>query len=481
MWKISPEARTAYDILLEDSSVIQAVLNNVQSLPGIELDLKHDFGRELLTRIKSQDDRKFHNPTPPELHEVWKEAFHLGLTASPRWGELLERSQSFGMEQNNHAELCAIAWLLQGLNFPRIYHSDNADLPTLQRQIKSASKLGIASTQHQSRVAAWEKAYEEFNQNLINPYNQDENHLTDYCKRICNQAVENALASLESSRSGELTGDMPGMNEREQAKQVAITVKYSQPHIQRILNMMGKMRGMFSCFHGTTAGSKKESARCENGNDVSRLVLDEYCKDEDQFYLEFAERKLSQYQNKIAPRGSGPVIVLVDETGSMGSLLSGERRYVWAKAFALMISKAAKKQNRECLFIGFGGRVCYTISNKDITHENIDEFMMFHSKPSTAWKPALSKALKIISSDATYKKADVVLLTDGEDRSIIEDNEFLEKLSAEKKRIDLKVHGILVGSDNSSYVKNLATVADSIIPVTSFEDTKNLNSIMKSI
>jgi uncharacterized protein with von Willebrand factor type A (vWA) domain len=200
--------------------------------------------------------------------------------------------------------------------------------------------------------------------------------------------------------------------------------------------------------------------------------------------LEFAERKLSQYRNKIAPRGSGPVIVLVDEAGSMGSLLSGERRYVWAKAFALMISKAAKKQNRECLFIGFGGRVCYTISNKDITHENIDEFMMFHGKASTAWKPALSKALKIISSDATYKKADVVLLTDGEDRSIIEDNEFLEKLSAEKKRIDLKVHGILVGlvgSNNSSYVKNLATVADSIIPVTSFEDTKNLNSIMKSI
>lgn len=480
MWKISNEARMAYDILLEDSSVIQAVLNNVQSLPGIELDLKHDFGRELLTRIKSQDDRKFHNDTPSELHEVWKQAFHLGLTASPRWEELLEKSQSFGMEQNNHAELCAIAWLLDGLKFPRIYHSDNADLPTLQRQIKSASKLGIASSQHQSRVAAWEKAYEEFNQNLINPYNQDENHLTDYCKRICSQAVENALASLEFSRSGELTGDMPGMNEREQAKQVAITVKYSQPHIQRILNMMGKMRGMFS-FHRTTAGSKKESARCENGNDVSRLVLDEHCKDEDQFYLEFAERKLSQYRNKIAPRGSGPVIVLVDETGSMGGLLSGERRYVWAKAFALMISKAAKKQNRECLFIGFGGRVCYTISNKDVTYENLDEFMMFHSKPSTAWKPALSKALKIISSDATYKKADVILLTDGEDRSIVEDHEFLEKLAAEKKRIDLKVHGILVGSDNSCFVKNLAAVADSIIPVTSFEDTKNLNSIMKGI
>lgn len=474
MWKISNEARTAYDILLEDSSVIQAVLNNVQSLPGIEIDLKHDFGRELLTRIKSQDDRKFHDPTPPELHEVWKEAFHLGLTASPRWDELLEKSQSFGMEQNNHAELCAIAWLLQGLNCPRIYHSDNADLPTLQRQIKSASRLGIASTQHQSRVAAWETAYRELNKNLI------DGDLTDYCKRVCNQAVENALASLESSRSGELTGDMPGMNEREQAKQVAITVKYSQPHIQRILNMMGKMRGMFS-FHRTTAGSKKESARCENGNDVSRLVLDEHCKDEDQFYLEFAERKLSQYRNKIAPRGSGPVIVLVDETGSMGGLLSGERRYVWAKAFALMVSKASKKQNRECLFIGFGGRVCYTISNKDITYENLDEFMMFHSKPSTAWKPALNKALKIIGSDATYKKADVILLTDGEDRGIIEDHEFLEKLAAEKKRIDLKVHGILVGSDNSYFVKNLAAVSDSVIPINSFEDTKNLNSIMKGI
>lgn len=474
MWKISPEARTAYDILLEDSSVIQAVLNNVENLPGVDVDLKHDFGRELLTRIKSQDDRKFHNPTPPELHEVWKEAFHLGLTASPRWNELLEKSQSFGMEQNNHAELCAIAWLLKSLNCPRIYHTDDADLPTLQRQIQSASKLGIASTQHQSRVAAWERAYRELNKNLI------DGDLTDYCKRICNQAVENALASLESSRSGELTGDMPGMSEREQAKQVAITVKYSQPHIQKILNMMGKMRGMFS-FHRTTAGSKKESARCENGNDVSRLVLDEHCKDEDQFYLEFAERKLSQYRNKVSPKGSGPVIVLVDETNSMTYQLGDTARYVWAKAFALMVSKAAKKQNRECLFIGFGSYVVYTISNKSISYENLDRFAMFYSESSTAWKPALNKALEIIASDNTYKKADVILLTDGEDKCIVKDDAFLAKLTAEKKRIDFKIYGILVGSNKSEYVKNLAAVSDSVIPISSFEDTANLNSIMKGI
>jgi uncharacterized protein with von Willebrand factor type A (vWA) domain len=458
-------------------SVIQAVLNNVENLPGVSVDLKHNFGRELLTRIKSRDDRKFHNPTPPELHEVWKEAFHLGLTASPRWEELLEKSQSFGMEQNNHAELCAIAWLLQGLNCPKIYHSDTADLSTLQRQIQSASRLGIASSaQHQSRVAAWEAAYRELNEILV-----DGDRLTDYCKHICNQAVENALESLEFSRSGNLTGDMPGMSEREQATQVATTVKYSQPHIRKILNMMGKMRGMFG-FTKTNAGSKKESARCENGNDISRLVLDEHCKDEDQFYLEFAERKLSQYRNKASSRGSGPVILLIDETGSMNTLLGHESRYVWAKAFALMVSKASKKQNRECLFIGFGGRVCYTISNKDITHEHLDEFMMFHSKPSTRWKPALSKALKIISSDATYKKADVILLTDGEDRSIVEDYEFLEKLAAEKKRIDhLKVHGILVGSSDSEFAKNLAAVSDVVIPVNSFEDTANLNGIIKGI
>lgn len=474
MWKISPEARTAYDILLEDSSVIQAVLNN-ENLPGVSVDLKHNFGRELLTRIKSRDDRKFHNPTPPELHEVWKEAFHLGLTASPRWEELLEKSQSFGMEQNNHAELCAIAWLLQGLNCPKIYHSDTADLSTLQRQIQSASRLGIASSaQHQSRVAAWEAAYRELNEILV------DGDLTDYCKRICNQAVENALQSLEFSRSGNLTGDMPGMSEREQAKQVAITVKYSQPHIRRILDMMGKMRGMFG-FHRTTAGSKKESARCENGNDVSRLVLDEHCKDEDQFYLEFAERKLSQYRNKVSPKGSGPVIVLVDETISMGGYLSDEARYVWAKAFALMVSKVSKKQNRECLFIGFGDRVCYTISNKDITYENLDQFTTFHRERRTAWKPALNKALEIVGSDKTYKKADVILLTDGEDKNIINDNFFLKKLAAEKEKIDLKIYGILVGSSDSEFVKNLAAVSDSVIPINSFEDTANLNSIMKGI
>jgi uncharacterized protein with von Willebrand factor type A (vWA) domain len=210
-------------------------------------------------------------------------------------------------------------------------------------------------------------------------------------------------------------------------------------------------------------------------------VLDEHCKDEDQFYLEFAERKLSQYRNKVSPKGSGPVIVLVDETISMGGYLSDEARYVWAKAFALMVSKVSKKQNRECLFIGFGDRVCYTISNKDITYENLDQFTTFHRERRTAWKPALNKALEIVGSDKTYKKADVILLTDGEDKNIINDNFFLKKLAAEKEKIDLKVHGILVGSSDSEFAKNLAAVSDVVIPVNSFEDTANLNSIIKGI
>lgn len=475
MWKISDQACAAYNLLLEDSSVIQAVLNNVQNLPGVDVDLKHDFGRELLTRIKSQDDRNFHNPTPPKLHEVWKEAFHLGLTASPRWEELLEKSQSFGMEQANHAELCTIAWLLAGLNPPRLYHGDNVDLSELERQKAIGDRLGIQLSNHDQRIDSWAKAYHEYNEKLMVG-----NTITEYCQRLCDQAVEDALSSLDFTRSGELTGDMPGMKEPDQTQKVAITVTYSQSHVQKILNMMGRMRGMFS-FCRTTSGTKKESARCENGNDITRLVLDEHCKDENQFYLEFAERKLSQYRNKVSPKGSGPVIVLIDETGSMNGYLSGEHRYIWAKAFALMVSKISREQNRECLFIGFGGHVLYTISNMAVRSRELETLTRFHGAGNTYWKPALNKALEVISRDAKYKKADIILLTDGEDPSIVYDFSFLDKLAAEKKRIDLKVYGILIGTSRSSYISNLEAVSDVVIPVKNFKETANLKSVIKGL
>jgi hypothetical protein len=475
MWKISDQAAQAYNLLLEDSSVLHAVLSSVDNYPGASPDSKHDFGRELLTRIKSQDDRKYHTTDKPKAHEVWKHAFHLGLSQSPRWDELLEKSQSFGMEQANHAELCTIAWLLAGLNPPRLYHGDSTDLSELQRQKAIGDRLGIQSSNHDQRIDSWMKAYHEYNDKLITG-----DTITEYCQRLCDQAVENALQSLDFTRSGELTGDMPGMKEPEQVQKVAITVTYAQPHVQKILNMMGRMKGMFS-FCRTTSGSKKESVRYESGNDITRLVLDEHCKEDDQFYLEFAERKLSQYRSKITPKGSGPVIVLIDETGSMNDTLSGEPRYVWAKAFALMVSKISKQQNRECLFIGFGGYVLYTISNKSISNRELETLTHFHGAGSTYWKPALKKALEIISKDVKYKKADIILLTDGEDPSIIHDFYFLEKLAAEKKRIDLKVHGILIGSNRSSYISNLEAVSDVVLPIKNFKDTTNLKNVIKGL
>jgi hypothetical protein len=472
MWKISDQARAAYNLLLEDSSVLHAVINVDTGNTGIE---PHDFGRELLTRIKSQDDRQYQTSDKPKINEVWKHAFHLGLSQSPQWDELLEKSQSFGMEQANHAELCTIAWLLAVLTPPRLYHSDNTDLSELERQSAIAARLNINSDSRNQRIKEWEKVYREYNQHLI-----DDDGVTPFCQEVCDRAVENALQSLDFTRSGELTGDMPGMNEPEQPKKVAITVAYTKPHIQKILNMMGRMKGLFS-FTRASSGSKKESARYESGNDISRLVLDEHCKDEDQFYLEFAERKLSQYRNKIAPKGSGPVIVLVDETVSMNAMLSKEHRYVWAKAFAMMVSKVSKQQNRECLFIGFGGWVLYTISNKSISNKELETLTHFHHAGNTAWKPALNKALQIIAADSTYKKADIILLTDGEDPRIVYDAAFLEKLAAEKKRIDLKVYGILVGSKSSSAISNLETVSDVVVPVNKFQDTENLKSIIKGL
>lgn len=91
-------------------------------------------------------------------------------------------------------------------------------------------------------------------------------------------------------------------------------------------------------------------------NEVSKLLPVELGKlgDEDlelDTLRRFAERQTQcrEYRG-VEPQGKGPVVVVVDESGSM----DGEPVYN-AKAFALAMAWVARKQNRWCALVGFSG------------------------------------------------------------------------------------------------------------------------------
>jgi uncharacterized protein with von Willebrand factor type A (vWA) domain len=77
---------------------------------------------------------------------------------------------------------------------------------------------------------------------------------------------------------------------------------------------------------------------------------------EDLFYLRFAERGLRQY-NLIGhePEGQGPIIIAIDESGSMTTDYGGMTSEVWSKAVMLALLSIARLQKRDLAVIYFSG------------------------------------------------------------------------------------------------------------------------------
>jgi len=78
----------------------------------------------------------------------------------------------------------------------------------------------------------------------------------------------------------------------------------------------------------------------------------------------------------------------------------------------------------------------------------------------TDFEPALSKALEAISSEPKLKKADVILITDGEAHV---SNDFLSDWNKARKRLEFSVYGVHVDSPGGVPPEQLCAVADKTI------------------
>ncbi len=77
---------------------------------------------------------------------------------------------------------------------------------------------------------------------------------------------------------------------------------------------------------------------------------------EDLFYLRFAERGLMQYDLiGHEPEGQGPIIIAIDESGSMTTDYGGMTGEVWSKAVTLALLSIARLQKRDLAVIHFSG------------------------------------------------------------------------------------------------------------------------------
>lgn len=122
-----------------------------------------------------------------------------------------------------------------------------------------------------------------------------------------------------------------------------------------------------------------------------------------------------QVQGKEA-EGKGPIVVVIDQSGSM----TEADRDVWAKAVALALLDAARAEKRAFGVVLYNGGV---VASQLFPHpaesdpRAILELLSSAPAGGTDYAPAIGKALDFIETAGSFKRADVVHITDGSARA----------------------------------------------------------------
>lgn len=195
-----------------------------------------------------------------------------------------------------------------------------------------------------------------------------------------------------------------------------------------------------------------EVAGLELGQDMGNLSVESLISMtmpelELKFWSDYVNHELVQ-KKVVGPHalGKGPIIVVCDESGSMGARCYGGTREMWSKALSLALCDQARRNKRDFYYIGFsGGSSTYMVKfpNGRIDHSKLVEFVEHFYGGGTYPFPALMQAANIVDSYKT-NRPDIVFITDGEFGSPghYDDGNFMEEWSRIRTKTDMQAFGV---------------------------------------
>ena len=200
------------------------------------------------------------------------------------------------------------------------------------------------------------------------------------------------------------------------------------------------------------------------GNELARVLPSELAllaesQLEDLFYLKYAEAHLAQYDligHK--PQGQGPIILAIDESGSMTADYGGVTGEVWSKAVMLALLSIARLQKRDFAVLHFSGPNNLKIERFPKGAATPVQTMACASHffgGGTVFEPWMEQAMLLVE-EAVFERADVICLSDGI-ASVTEtaQAEWQKKRAARKTR----AYGILIGTTQGEEVMEQLTDA----------------------
>jgi uncharacterized protein with von Willebrand factor type A (vWA) domain len=245
----------------------------------------------------------------------------------------------------------------------------------------------------------------------------------------------------------------------------------SNKALMRICALAGKFRQLAQGLH--KARSKNgfdEITGLESGGDISRLVPSEMMKLgipelEIDFLRRFAERQcLCREFESTEKVGLGPVVLVVDESGSMVG-----HRNESAKAVALTIAWLARKQGRWCGLVAFSGGTGHRVLSLPPDRWNqvdlLDWLQSFLGCGSDQDVPVAELPAIFTEIGAPLGKSDIIYVTDAELR--ISDKK-ASAFKAWKRTVQARLISLVLNSDPG----DLTSISDEVHLINSLDPTE---------
>lgn len=407
-----------------------------------------------VTRNLTRDDRTGASMATMASIGVAREALEEELIEQARQSEQFERARSEA--QGAMQELESLRGQAQA------QHDANGQVdPQIIEAIKRAIKSKRAAQGTAVDIAA----------NAPVPFDIAAAKVIDRMVQAAHEAAENA-SHLPSFSQGFGTGE-PRYESPEQALAIA-DMWANNKMLREVSERFGQFKKDMRFKRAKrVTGGQDEIVDLKMGDNIRRLSAGElpFLADDDysdDFYSRYLRSELVIYDTVGEEHaGRGPIVMVCDESGSMG----GER-IIWAKAICLALLDIARREKRDFAYVGYAGgwsgdgdRDVHSFifnAKDDLDPQQIVDMASHFFGGGTQPLHGMEEAMKIMA-ERNFRKADIVLVSDGEATYTDADKRVKQYLDGKGVRI----HGIRVGGQGERYLTKMCT--EEVVGVTDFE------------
>lgn len=286
---------------------------------------------------------------------------------------------------------------------------------------------------------------------------QDHSGMGGHVAGAVDQAAQaaNEMADVWSDIAGTMPGERTRMSP-DQAFELASRWKDNH-QMREVLKLVGRFARDFRFQRSNRVqGGREEIVDVELGDDLTLLLPSEATylavpELEDLFYAKYADQELMIFETVgESPVGDGPIVTLLDRSGSMGGA-----NIVWACAVVLALLSVAHRENRSFANIDFDTQILGEFvfpKGKAVDPELVTTIAGSGVSGGTDIDTALAAGAKFIESQPDFHSADIILITDGSD-SWTEQSAAYCQAFADR---GVRVHAFTIGIDETYYTNMAA-------------------------